>query len=63
MSSNIMATRGRDKGVGAVGRLYKARMRADYSAGMESTRAAWGGASWVAAGNEAKQMRVWHWYE
>jgi len=40
MSSNIMATRGRDKGVGAVGRLYKARMRADYSAGMESTRAA-----------------------
>ena len=34
MSSNIMAIC--DKGVEAVGRLYKARMHADYSAGMRS---------------------------
>jgi hypothetical protein len=33
MSSNIMAICGRDKGVEAVGRLYKAQMHAGYSAG------------------------------
>jgi hypothetical protein len=40
MSSNIMAICGRDKGVGAVGRLYKARMHADYSAGMKKVASA-----------------------